>query len=519
MTIQADHLVVGSGVAGLTYAIKIAEHFPDRDIVLVTKASLQESNTKYAQGGVAIVVSPQDSFEKHIQDTLQAGDGLCDEEVVRRVVQEGPAGIKELIQWGAHFDLDSDGNFLLGKEGGHSEFRVVHHKDITGAEVQRALIARVQYLKNIEILTHHFALDLILEKSEKTGKKKCMGATVFDTQARRIFAIHATTTLLATGGVGRVYGHTTNPLIATGDGIAMAYRAKAELKDMEFMQFHPTALYQPEGGVSFLISEAVRGFGALLRNKEGDRFMEKIDPRAELASRDIVSQGIVGELHQSGQVCVFLDCRHLDLDAFKSHFPNIYQKCIDLGIDLSQDMIPVIPAAHYLCGGIVVDGDGKTSIDGLFACGECSRTGLHGANRLASNSLLEALVYANQIFIAHQSSRQDYKTRETLQSGIDEKDVGETRLSSTDFTKESAQLSVNLQTLMKNKVGIIRSDKSLEEAMNMLGEIRGKADLMVQKKVDLDLFELRNMIDVAHLMISQSQERNVNKGGFYNSDF
>ena len=397
-----DYLVIGSGVAGLTFAVKIAEKFTDRNIVIVTKANEDESNTKYAQGGVAIVLDKEeDSFKKHIKDTLIAGDALCDEDVVKMVVKEGPDRLKELLLWGANFDVNDAGKFDLGKEGGHSEYRIVHHKDITGYEIERALLSKAHQLENISILSHHFAIDLITNhhiKNYNADDLNCFGAYIFNQKLGKIFTIKANSTLLASGGIGCVYGHTTNPVIATGDGIAMAYRAKARIKDMEFVQFHPTALYDAKGESSFLISEAVRGFGAYLRNTKGHRFMPDYDARAELASRDIVSQSIDSELKKSGESHVYLDCTHLDMEAFTKHFPNIYNKCLEHHIDIKEDWIPVVPASHYLCGGIEVDKKGKTTIKNLFACGECSRTGLHGANRLASNSLLEALVYAHNIF-------------------------------------------------------------------------------------------------------------------------
>ena len=332
--LSTNYLVIGSGVAGLTFAVKMAEKHPDRNVIIVTKGDEDESNTKYAQGGIAVVLDlEEDSFQKHIQDTLVAGDGLCDGDVVEMVVKEGPQRLKELIAWEANFDLTAEGEFDLGKEGGHSEYRVVHHKDVTGYEVERALLQRIHQLLNITLFTHHFAIDLITEhhlSTPNTHKLSCYGAYVLNQKEGNILTIKANHTLLATGGIGRVYGHTTNPVIATGDGIAMAYRAKALIRDMEFVQFHPTALYTPEGGSYFLISEAVRGFGAYLRTKGGHRFMLDYDDRAELASRDIVSQSIDNELKKSGDTHVFLDCTHLDMDAFKEHFPNIYDKCLEI---------------------------------------------------------------------------------------------------------------------------------------------------------------------------------------------
>ncbi len=514
--ITTNYLVIGSGVAGLTFAVKIAEAFPNRTITIVTKADEDESNTKYAQGGVAVVMDNEDdSFEKHIQDTLIAGAGLCESSVVEMVIHEGPKRFKELIHWGANFDLDAEGNYDLGKEGGHSEYRVVHHKDITGFEVERALLQRVHQLDNVRLLAHHFAIDLITEHHLKLSNQQqlsCYGAYVLNERSGKVFAINADNTVLATGGIGRVYGHTTNPVIATGDGIAMAYRAKAQIKDMEFIQFHPTAMYNAEGVSSFLISEAVRGFGAYLRDKQGYRFMPDYNKHAELASRDIVSQSIDNELKKSGDTHVFLDCTHLDIDAFKIHFPNIYEKCKSMHIDIAKDWIPVVPASHYLCGGIVVNKDGKTTINNLFSCGESSRTGLHGANRLASNSLLEALVYAHNIF--------KYLANDNTVS--EQFEIPEWDDSGTSIPKEYILIQHNLeqlQALMRNYVGIVRSNDRLTKAITRLDVIyREVEELYIASKINTSLCELRNMVNVAHLIISQSLVRQENKGGYYNID-
>jgi len=514
--IATNVLVIGSGVAGLTFAVKMAERFPERHITIVTKGDEDESNTKYAQGGVAVVLDAEDdSFQKHIQDTLVAGDGLCDEAVVEMVVTEGPKRLKELIVWGANFDVDAEGNFDLGKEGGHSEYRVVHHKDITGFEVERALLHRVSELANISLLSHHFAIDLITEhhfESTDTESISCYGAYVLDESTGAIITIQSESTVLASGGIGRVYGHTTNPIIATGDGIAMAYRAKARIKDMEFVQFHPTALYKAEGGTSFLISEAVRGFGAVLRDKKGYRFMPEYDQRAELASRDIVSQSIDRELKKSGDSCVYLDCTHLDVEAFKIHFPNIYSNCKAQHINIETDWIPVVPASHYLCGGIVVDSKGRTTVANLYACGECSNTGLHGANRLASNSLLEALVYAHNIF--------DFLSKNSTTTELP--NIPDWNDDGTGITKEHILIQHNLkrlQALMRDYVGIVRSDDRLKKAIKHLDLIYNEIEeLYKTAKINTALCELRNMINIAHLIISQSLNRTENKGGYFNID-
>lgn len=509
-------LVIGSGIAGLTFAVKMAECFPDKKLVIVTKSSEDESNTKYAQGGVAIVSDKdQDSFKKHIEDTLVAGDGLCKEDVVKMVVKEGPKRLEELLLWGANFDTNPNGKLRLGKEGGHSEYRIIHHKDVTGSEIERALLERVHELPNIEILPYHFAIDLITDHHLKNGKvapKTCYGAYVLDEKTGYVYTVKSDTTLLATGGIGRVYGHTTNPTIATGDGIAMAYRAKARIEDMEFIQFHPTALYDAEGGSSFLISEAVRGFGAYLRNKKGQRFMLDYDKRAELASRDIVSQSIDRELKKSGNSHVYLDCTHLSIDAFVEYFPNIYKECLKRHIDIKTDWIPVVPASHYLCGGIKVNKKGKTTINNLFACGECSKTGLHGANRLASNSLLEALVYAHNIYKYH--TKHNIKTAKlNIPRWNDEGTV---------IAKEHILIQHNLkelQALMRDYVGIVRNNKRLKRAIKRLDVIYAEVeDLYRESKVTTSLCELRNMVNVAHLIIQQSIERKENRGGYFNSD-
>ncbi|WP_417199214.1 L-aspartate oxidase [Bizionia sp.] len=512
---KTELLIIGSGVAGLTLAVKYAETFPKKNITIVTKGTEDESNTKYAQGGVAVVLDDKtDSFQKHIEDTLISGDGLCNKDIVNMVITEGPKRLKELMVWGAQFDLDSTGNLDLGKEGGHSEFRVVHYKDITGYEIERALLARAHQLTNIQILPHHFAIDLLTEHqlNQNASYTTCFGAYVLNENNKEIITIQADSTVLAAGGIGRVYGHTTNPNIATGDGIAMAYRAKARIKDMEFVQFHPTALYTKQEGSAFLISEAVRGFGAYLRTKNGVRFMLNYDDRAELASRDIVSQSIDTELHKTGDSCVYLDCTHLDLDGFKNHFPNIYNTCLENNIDIRKDWIPVVPASHYVCGGIEVDRNGKTSITNLFACGECSRTGLHGANRLASNSLLEALVYAHNIYKYHVDFPVSGKKLEIP----DWQDHG------TNNLKDGVLIADNLkklQTVMRDYVGIVRSNQRLLEAISLLDAIYTDVDALYKtSQISTALCELRNMVNVAHLIIGQSLERKENRGGFYNKD-
>lgn len=501
---NTNYLIIGSGVAGLTFALRIAEQFPDKKVTIVTKANADESNTKYAQGGIAIVTDKnEDSYQKHIEDTLICGDGLCDESVVKMVVTEGPKRLKELIEWGAKFDKNSDGNLNLGKEGGHSENRVVHHKDQTGHEIERAILRQVYQKSNITVLDHHFATDLI------TAENYCLGAYVLDQKTKKISTYQSDITLLATGGIGILYGHTTNPAIATGDGIAMANRANASIREMEFIQFHPTAFYEATTGSKFLISEAVRGFGAYLRTKNGHRFMIDYDSREELASRDIVSQSIDLELKKSGDDCVYLDCSHLDTEAFKQHFPMIYNHCLKAGIDIAKDWIPVVPAQHYICGGIVVDTDGKTSVKNLFACGECSQTGLHGANRLASNSLLEALVYSSRIF--------EYLSNPSLKTEIPNMPIPE--YNSTEKPEiDNNYLSVlkaNLQQLMRQNAGIVRYETDLQNAKVQLLEWKAEIEKLAKNhQLNSAYFELLNMITIGILIVSQSIERQENRGGF-----
>lgn len=498
---QTNYLVIGSGIAGLTFAIKIASHFPDKKVTIITKSNESESNTKYAQGGIAVVMNQiKDNFQKHIEDTLICGDGLCNKEVVELVVFEGPKRIRELMEWGTNFDKNSDGNLNLGKEGGHSENRVVHHKDQTGFEIERAILFKAHLLKNIEILDFHFALDLI------TKNNCCLGATVLNEKTKDLIYFQSDYTLLATGGIGQVYGHTTNPEIATGDGIAMAKRANASIKDMEFIQFHPTALFSDDLSTTFLISEAVRGFGAYLRNKEGNRFMMQYDKRGELASRDIVSQCIEKELKTTRNECVYLDCTHLDMTEFKLHFPMIYKRCKEFGIHVEKDWIPVIPAQHYLCGGVEVDLNGKSSIDNLFACGECSYTGLHGANRLASNSLLEALVFSDRIFNFLKVEKITQMVSKVTSNFINK---GNNDVNFISKTRKK------LQDLMQKNAGIIRNNKNLKSSEIQLLKWKKEIESIENKQlITKEYYELKNLIETSLLIINHSIKRTENKGGF-----
>ena len=513
---KSDILILGSGVAGLTIAIKTAKALPNKKVFVVTKANESESNTKYAQGGIAVVWNKLDSFKDHINDTMIAGDQLSDPDIVKTVVENAPACMQQLINWGADFDQTKNGELDLGKEGGHSANRILHHKDITGFEVEKTLLEQVALLPNITLLPYHFAIDLITNHQVKGNKTKenisCYGAYVLDQKTNKIDTYLATSIVLATGGAGQVYAATTNPTVATGDGIAMAYRAKAKIEDMEFVQFHPTSLYQPGVSPAYLISEAVRGFGAYLRNKNGQRFMLEVDDRAELAPRDIVARAIDSELIQSGDQYVYLDCTHIELDAFINHFPNIYEKCKSLGIDIATQYIPVVPAAHYLMGGVVVDKKGYTSLNNLFACGECSRTGLHGANRLASNSLLEALVFGNVIANEISKNRKDLIFDEDLK-------IPEWDEEGTTIPKEKVLISHNrktIQNIMTDLVAIVRSDERLEKALDHLNYLYQNTEKAYAKsKLSPQICELRNLNAIAYLIVKQSMERKENKGAFY----
>ena len=523
---KTDFLVIGSGIAGLTYALKVAQECPDKKIIILTKTQSDETNTKYAQGGIAGVMDfDKDSFAKHVEDTLIAGDGLCNKEVVEIVVKEGVERIKEIIEWGAQFDKEPDGDFKLGKEGGHSEFRILHHKDVTGKEMERALLAAIAKQKNIELISHCFVLDIITQHhlgyliTKATPDIECYGVYVLNLSSNKVEKIEARITLLATGGNGQVYRTTTNPAIATGDGVAMVYRAKGRIENMEFIQFHPTALYEPGvRGQSFLITEAVRGDGGILRNHLGEAFMERYDERKDLAPRDIVARAIDNEMKVGGTEHVYLDCRHFDKEKFIEHFPNIYEKCLSIGIDITKNMIPVAPAAHYSCGGIKTDQDGKTSIKNLYAAGECASTGLHGANRLASNSLLEAMVFAHRAYLnSVQIIRSFTKTHAEGTALPDWKTAGTTSPKEMILITQSVK---ELKLLMSDYVGIVRNNERLHRAMKRLDLLYEETEDLYKKTiVSPQLCELRNMITVAYLIVKCAEFRKESRGLHYNTDY
>jgi len=513
----ADVLVIGSGISGLSYAIKLAEQRPQSKIVLIAKDQLIEGNTRYAQGGIAVVSNfKKDSFEKHIQDTLVAGDGLCNKEVVKFVVKEGHERLAELIAWGTQFDTKSN-ELHLAKEGGHSEKRIVHYKDKTGSQIQEALINKVRSFDNISLLEDHVLVDLITDHHTKTNFKRCYGAYVISKTKAEIIKISAKITVLSTGGAGSLYAHTTNPDGATGDGLGAAYRAKVFMEALPYVQFHPTALLPKVEGHTFLITEAVRGAGGLLRNSKGERFMPHYDARAELAPRDIVARAIQLEIQNGNSDHVWLDCSTLSESKWLKHFPNIYTTCQKIGIQLPQDPIPIVPAAHYFCGGIQVDANSESQLKGLFAVGECSATGLHGANRLASNSLLESLVFSHRAALATVEALKGALPQspfyENLPDWKGEKNIG------TEEIDDIEQLRSELRQIMTEKVGIFKTQEGLESADKLLEVIYSKMQLIYQKnKLTPELSELRNMVSVSHLLIKQALQIKQNKGVFYNLD-
>jgi len=518
-----DFLVIGSGIAGLTFALKSAQH---GTVAIVTKKDKLEASTNYAQGGIASVLGPDDSFQLHIQDTLNSGDGLCHEDVVETVVRSGPDRIRDLVNLGVPFNLNTSETspFDLGREGGHSRNRIVHAQDMTGRAVEKVLAAAAEANPNIQIFENHLVLDLIIQhQSIRAGsvpidqKDICRGAYILDSNAQEIHGFFAHAVLLCTGGAGKVYLYTSNPDVATGDGMAMAYRAGAQLANLEFVQFHPTCLYHPQAK-NFLISEAVRGEGGRLLDKRGRTFMEKYHPLKDLAFRDVVARAIDTEMKTSGDDCVFLDITHRDAAFLEARFPNIREKCLSLGIDITRDPIPVVPAAHYMCGGIVTDQWAQTTLDHLYAIGECACTGLHGANRLASNSLLEAMVYAHQAASHCTSNIAAWRGR-SLPAVPQCFACKSNNLSAQSEMVLIAHNWDIIRRLMWNYVGIVRTDKRLALARNHMAQIRMEIrEHLPNIPINSDLIELQNLALVAELIITCAIQRKESRGLHYNLD-
>ena len=513
MKVNSDFLVIGSGIAGLAFALQAAKH---GKVAMVTKREITESATNYAQGGIASVFSQEDTFDAHVEDTLVAGAGICNEEVVRMVVEEGPKVIRSLIDWGVKFTTSGD-TYDLTREGGHSQRRILHADDVTGREIERALVAAARENPNIEIFEYHIAIDLITEAKVKRMRVKpnrCIGAHVLDINEGFVRTFSSKITLLATGGAGKVYLYTCNPDVATGDGVAMAYRAGATIANMEFMQFHPTTLFHPHAK-SFLISEAVRGEGAVLKRRDGTAFMEKYHHLKDLAPRDIVARAIDNEMKTYGDDCVYLDITHKDPEYVRNRFPNIYQTCLDYGLDMTVQPLPVVPAAHYLCGGVAVDLNGETDLQHLYAIGEVAFTGLHGANRLASNSLLEAAVYAGRAY--------EHAVAQLRSNHFDYPDIPEWDSGTATNSDEMVVVSHNwdeIRRFMWNYVGIVRSDKRLERAMRRIRLIQEEIeDYYWDFIITSDLIELRNIATVAELIIMCAQSRTESRGLHYTIDY
>jgi L-aspartate oxidase len=517
-----DFLVIGSGMAGLTFALKTARL---GTVAIITKKQRAESNTNYAQGGIAAVMADDDSFDLHVNDTLNAGAGLCREDVVRTIVGEGPALVRELIELGVRFTAGEtpDQQFDLGREGGHTKRRILHAGDITGREIERALLHAVASQPNITVFENVLAVDLITSRKLKLdGPNRCLGCYALNDQTKEVEVFAATNTLLASGGCGKVYLYTSNPDIASGDGVAMAYRAGATIANMEFIQFHPTCLYHPRAK-SFLISEAVRGEGALLRGADGQRFMDRYDKQAELAPRDIVARAIDAEMKKTGADCVWLDISHRDADYIKERFPNIYTRCLEFGFDMTREPLPVVPAAHYQCGGVVTNVDGETGIAGLFAAGEVGCTGLHGANRLASNSLLEALVVAHRAAAKVKDGGTERKERVELQDPFNSNSLPAWESGNAANLDELVVITHNwdeIRRCMWDYVGIVRTDKRLLRARSRIQNLQSEINQFYwDYKLTPDLVELRNLALVAELIIECALQRKESRGLHYTLDY
>ncbi|MGN6110072.1 MAG: L-aspartate oxidase [Kofleriaceae bacterium] len=505
--LETDYLVIGSGIAGLNFALHAAEH---GRVVVITKKLPSDTNTNWAQGGVAAALAKDDSFERHIEDTLVAGDGLCDRKVVELCVLDGPAQIQRLLDLGVRLARDPSGELDLGMEGAHTRHRVVHWEDITGREIQRALIEAVARHSNITVLSDHIAVDL-LSMAKYGGDPACFGAYVLDNATGVVKTICARATVLATGGTGKVYVYTSNPDVATGDGVAMAYRIGAAVCDLEFVQFHPTVLYHPHAR-NFLLTEAMRGEGGVLRLANGETFMEHYHPMKSLASRDVVARAIDNELKKTGADSVFLDMTHLDAGFVRGRFPNIYENCLSLGIDITRQPIPVVPAAHYMCGGVKADEHGATTISGLYAIGECAFTGLHGANRLASNSLLEGMVFSKRAADAVRGAPRIRPSQVATWSSGDATDSNDAIVVSLNWDE--------VRRFMWSYVGIVRSDKRIERARRRIEILRDEIrEYYLDFKVTSDLIELRNLALVAHLIIESARRRKESRGLHFTLDY
>ena len=528
---QTQVLILGTGIAGLSAALKFAEKY---QVILVCKSDPAEGATRYAQGGIASVWSEQDSFAEHISDTMTAGAGLCHPTIVELCVKEGPARVRELIELGVEFTKNesnppsSPGNlsnaFDLHQEGGHGQRRILNADDLTGLAIEKALLAQVRKHPKIQILDEHIAIDLITEgKGLKRWKKpeRCLGAYLLDTITQEIKSVSAQITLLATGGAGKVYLYTSNPDTSTGDGIALAYRAGARVANLEFMQFHPTCLYHP-GARTFLISEALRGEGAVLKTLEGVEFMKNHHPMGSLAPRDIVARAIDIEMKRSGDKHVWLDCSPIHSSELQKKFPNIYETCLKYGIDITQQPIPVVPAAHYTCGGVLVDENAQTTIDALYAIGEVACTGLHGANRLASNSLLEAVVFSHRA-VQHASDLLSHSSLTVVEADMSHSLVPEWKTGHAVEIEEQIDIAANwheIRSLMWNYVGIVRSDRRLERALRRLALLKAEINSYYWEFIlNKDLIELRNLLTVSELIVQCALLRKESRGLHYTVDY
>ncbi len=512
-----DFIVVGGGIAGISFALKVAKY---GKVALLSKSKLEESNTSYAQGGIATVMYPPDNYDKHIEDTLIAGDGHCDKKAVTRVVKEARPEIEQLLKWGVNFDKNDKERYDLHKEGGHSEFRILHHKDNTGFIIQESLNKQVRENKNIDVFENYFAIEILTQHhlgkiiTRQTRDVECYGVYALNQKTNHIHTFLGKVTVLATGGIGSVYLASTNPPIATGDGIAMVHRARGTIKDMEFVQFHPTALYHPGDKPVFLITEAIRGYGAILRTQDGKEFMHKYDERGSLAPRDIVARAIDNEMKVRGDEFEYLDVTHKDAEETKKEYPMIYEKCLEYGIDITKDYIPICPTQHYICGGIEVDENGESSINHLYALGECSRTGLHGANRLASNSLIEAIVYAERTAKDVIAKIDLLKHNEEIPQWNDEgTSLPEEMVLITQSFKEVEQI-------MSTYVGIVRSNLRLKRAMKRLEILYRETESLFERSVvSREICELRNVISVSYLIIKHALLRKESRGLHYTVDY